>query len=93
MFWRQVRARHRDGLRRDDAERKKTRAERKGDTASQAQVDAAKAYEALFVPALFGQWVSRVADAGQVQPGQHLLDVAMGENDVACEPARRDPAR
>ena len=29
----------------------------------QALIDAANAYEALFVPALFGQWATKVADA------------------------------
>ncbi|MET0167084.1 MAG: methyltransferase domain-containing protein [Vicinamibacterales bacterium] len=53
------------------------------DSAMQAQVDAAKAYEALFVPALFGQWASRVADAAQVQPGQRVLDVACGTGILA----------
>ena len=32
----------------------------------QAQIDAANAYETLFVPALFGQWAIRVTDAAQV---------------------------
>lgn len=53
------------------------------DTALQAQVDAAKVYEALFVPALFGQWASKVADAAQVQPGQRVLDVACGTGVLA----------
>jgi len=44
----------------------------------QAQIDAANAYEALFVPALFGQWAPKVADAAQLQPGQRVLDVACG---------------
>jgi SAM-dependent methyltransferase len=44
----------------------------------QAQIDAANAYEKLMVPALFGQWTSRVADAAQIRPGQRVLDVACG---------------
>ena len=32
----------------------------------QTQIDAANAYEALFVPALFGQWAPKVADAAQL---------------------------
>jgi len=51
--------------------------------ALQAQVGAAKVYEALFVSALFGQWVSRVADAAQVQSGQRVLDVACGTGVLA----------
>ncbi len=48
--------------------------------------DAAEwAYEALFVPALFGQWAPRVADAAQVQPGQRVLDVACGTGILARE--------
>lgn len=42
----------------------------------QAHIDAATAYEALFVPALFGQWAPRVADAAQIERGQRVLDVA-----------------
>lgn len=45
------------------------------DPTLQAQIDAAKAYEALMVPALFGQWASKVADAAQIRPGQRVLDV------------------
>jgi SAM-dependent methyltransferase len=55
----------------------------------QAQIDAANAYEALFVPALFGQWAPNVADAAQVQPGQRVLDVACGTGILAREIAPR----
>lgn len=53
------------------------------------QIDAAKAYEALFVPALFGQWVLKVVDAAQIQPGQRVLDVACGTGVLAREVASR----
>jgi len=43
---------------------------------TQAQIDAANAYEALMVPALFGEWARRVADAAQIQAGERVLDVA-----------------
>lgn len=51
----------------------------------QALIDAANAYEALFVPALFGQWATKVADAAQIQPGQRVLDVACGTGVLARE--------
>ena len=55
----------------------------------QSQVDAAKAYEALMVPALFGQWASKVLDAAQVGKGQRVLDVACGTGILAREAASR----
>ena len=55
----------------------------------QAQIDAANAYETLFVPALFGQWAPKVADAAQIQPGQRVLDVACGTGILAREVALR----
>ncbi len=55
----------------------------------QAQIDAANAYEALFVPALFGQWAPKVADAAQIQPGQRVLDVACGTGILAREVTSR----
>ena len=55
----------------------------------QAQIDAANAYEALFVPALFGQWTTRVADAVQIKVGQRVLDVACGTGTLAREIASR----
>lgn len=51
----------------------------------QAQVVAADAYEALFVPALFRQWARMVADAAQIQPGDRVLDVACGTGILARE--------
>lgn len=55
----------------------------------QAQIDAAKAYESLFVPALFEQWAPKVADAAQLQPGDRVLDVACGTGVLAREVASR----
>ena len=58
----------------------------------QAQVDAANAYETLMVSALFGEWASRVADAGQVRPAERVLDVACGTGILAREVASRTRA-
>lgn len=54
-----------------------------------AQIDAANAYEALLVPALFGQWAPLVADAAMVRPGHRVLDVACGTGVLAREIASR----
>lgn len=58
----------------------------------QAQVDAATAYETLMVPALFGEWAPRVADAGQIRPADRVLDVACGTGILAREAASRTRA-
>ena len=55
----------------------------------QSQVEAARAYESLFVPALFGQWAPRVADLAHLQPGHRVLDVACGTGTLAREVAAR----
>lgn len=55
----------------------------------QTQIDAAHVYEALFVPALFGQWAPKVADAAYIQPGQRVLDVGCGTGILAREIASR----
>ena len=52
---------------------------------------AAEVYEALFVPALFGQWAPVLVDAAGTEPGDRLLDVACGTGAVARE-ARRQGA-
>ena len=59
------------------------------DSALQAQIDAANAYEKLFVPALFQEWVPRLVAAAQLQPGQRVLDVACGTGVLAREAAVR----
>jgi SAM-dependent methyltransferase len=48
------------------------------DAALQVQIDAARAYDSLFVPALFAQWASKVADTAMIQSGDKVLDVACG---------------
>lgn len=48
-----------------------------------AQIEAARAYDALFVPALFGQWAPKVVRAAQLEPGQRVLDVACGTGVLA----------
>ncbi|MEM7587499.1 MAG: methyltransferase domain-containing protein [Acidobacteriota bacterium] len=53
------------------------------------QVDAARAYESLFVPALFAQWTEPTASAADLQRGQAVLDVACGTGVLTAEAAER----
>jgi ubiquinone/menaquinone biosynthesis C-methylase UbiE len=50
---------------------------------------AAEVYEEFFVPALFQQWASQVADAAQISSGQRILDVACGTGILTREVANR----
>jgi SAM-dependent methyltransferase len=59
------------------------------DVALQGQIAAAHAYEALFVPAPFGQWTTKVADAARVRSGDRVLDVACGTGVLARDIASR----
>ncbi len=55
----------------------------------QVSDNAAEVYEQRFVPAIFGQWAPRVADAAKLSGGDRVLDVACGTGVVARECARR----
>lgn len=55
----------------------------------QVSASAAEVYEAFFLPALFQEWTSRVADAAGIQPGQRVLDVACGTGVLARTVADR----
>lgn len=56
---------------------------------SQAQLEAAIAYQECFVPALFQEWAPRVVAAADVRPGDRVLDVACGTGVLAREAASR----
>ena len=58
-------------------------------TVPQALIEAATAYETLFVPALFRQWTPIVADAANIKSGDRVLDVACGTGVLAREAAAR----
>ena len=51
--------------------------------------DPAEVYDELFVPALFAQWGPRLAEAGAIEPGQHVLDVGCGTGVLSCAAAER----
>jgi SAM-dependent methyltransferase len=55
----------------------------------QELIDAARAYEQLFVPALLREWAPRVAAAARIQPGDKVLDVACGTGVLAREASAR----
>jgi SAM-dependent methyltransferase len=55
----------------------------------QVSADAAAVYERCFVPAIFGAWAPRVAEAADIGPGDHVLDAACGTGVLAREAAAR----
>ena len=57
--------------------------------AFQLSVEAAEAYEARFVPALFAEWAGHLADAAGIGPGRSVLDVACGTGAVTRVAADR----
>ena len=59
------------------------------DSVHPERIVAAKAYEALHVPALFQQWSEPVLDAARVGSGQRVLDVACGTGALAREAVPR----
>jgi len=59
------------------------------ENASQAEIDAATAYEELFVAGVFHEWTSRVMDAAKLHTGHRVLDIACGTGVLAREAARR----
>ncbi len=52
-------------------------------------LDAAEAYESVFVPALFEPWAKMLVDTAGVGPGDRVLDIACGTGVVARHAADR----
>lgn len=55
----------------------------------QISIDAAEAYEAQFVPALFAEWAPPLVELADIRPGQSVLDVGCGTGIVARTAADR----
>ena len=59
----------------------------------QVQIDAAKEYEAVMVPALFDDWVAPVLDAAGIRPGHKVLHVASGSTPIGGRALYDQPTR
>jgi ubiquinone/menaquinone biosynthesis C-methylase UbiE len=55
----------------------------------QSQIEAARAYDDLFVPALVGQFAPKVVEAARIAEGERVLDIACGTGVLAREILRR----
>ena len=55
----------------------------------QVSAEAARIYDELFLPTLFGEWPPRVIEAARIQRGQRVLDVACGTGVLARAVAER----
>ena len=53
------------------------------DPVLQGQIEAARAYEALFVAGLFAPWATKVTEAARIATGERVLDVACGTGVLA----------
>lgn len=59
----------------------------------QVNADAARIYDAFFVPALFAEWAQPVCDAAEIRPGDRVIDIACGTGVAAREAAKRSGGR
>ncbi|HEX7110299.1 MAG TPA: methyltransferase domain-containing protein [Aestuariivirga sp.] len=59
----------------------------------QVNADAARIYDAFFVPALFAEWASPICDAAEIRPGDRVIDIACGTGVAAREAAKRSGGR
>ena len=51
--------------------------------ATQAELEAGRGYEALFVPALFGPWTKHLVNSVGAEAGSEILDIACGSGVLA----------
>jgi ubiquinone/menaquinone biosynthesis C-methylase UbiE len=59
----------------------------------QVNADAARIYDAFFVPALFAEWAQPICNAAEIRPGDRVIDIACGTGVAAREAAKRSGGR